>query len=170
MEDNQGNIREKSGNFPTIRNDKDGLVVDMKIRGCSNKKISEATGISLKTVQNIVSKGGRLYSAIQSLREDKTITLAENNLTVWDSLLAAKDPAVQELKRIALESPNDVARLKAIDMIIGLIGIRDDDKPPFLDPHNMNDSLERLAKWINQKVLRTFQREPQSWFLNLVKV
>ena len=134
-------------------------VVDMKVRGCSNKEIFEATAISLKTVQNIVSKGGRLYYAIQSLRENKTITLAENNLTVWDSLLSAKDPAVQELKRIALESPNDVARLKAIDMIIELTGIRDEDKPPLLDPHNMNDCLERFGKWIKQKLLKTFQNK-----------
>ena len=131
----------------------------MKLRGCGNKEIAKATGINLKTLQNIVTKGGRLYSTLESLRENKAVILAENNLSVWDSLLAAKDPALQELKRIALESSNDIARLKAVDMIIELTGIRDDDRPPFLDPHNMNDSLEHMAKWINQKVLKTFQEK-----------
>lgn len=158
-----------------IKNEKDGAIIDMKVKGCSNKEIALTTKTPIKTVGNLVSKGGRLYPALQSLRQTKEATLVEHSLSVWDTLLAAKDPAIQELKRIALESPNDVARLKAIDMIIELTGIKDEDKPPLLDPHSLHESLDKFLEWINGKLLRTFsenapkiivQHNPQSFESN----
>lgn len=128
----------------------------MKIKGASNKEISQATNTPIKTVGNLVSKGGRLFPAIQSLRQTKEVTLIEHNLSSWDSLLAAKDPAIGELKRLALESTNEAVRLKAIDMVIDLTGIKETDKPPLLDPHRQNESLNKFLEWINDKLLRSF--------------
>ena len=156
-----GKNREKAGELKVIKNDRDGLIVDMKLKGHSNKEIAEATGVNIKTIQNIVAKGGRLYPALQSLRTDKALVLAVENVSAWENLLAAKDPAIEELKRIALESSNDVARLKAIDMIIELTGIRDDDRPPLLDPNNP-ESIVKLLEWINKKLIKTFrERAPE---------
>ena len=152
-----GENRGKTGNLPMIKSQRDAQVVDLKLKGHTNKKIALATEMNPKTIGNILSKGGRLYRSLQSLRADKTEVLVAHTVSAQESLLSAKDPAIQELKRIALESPNDVARLKAIDMIIELTGIRDEDKPPLLDPNNIEHSLENFAKWINTKLLKTFK-------------
>lgn len=155
-----GKNRENSGNLsnlPMIRNDKDSLIVDMKLRGCSNREIAEATGIKLKTLQNIIAKGGRLYPALQSLRTDKAIVLQEGNLSAWDRLIATKEPAIDELRRMALEEPNPIVRFKAIEKIIGLTGIRDDDVPPLLDPLDMDKSVEKLIKWANSRIRGVYQ-------------
>lgn len=139
-----------------IKNEKDGIIVDMKVKGFSNKDIAQTTNTPIKTIGNLVSKGGRLYPALQSLRQTKEVALVEHSQSAWDSLLSFKDPAIGELKRIALESPNDVARLKAVDMIIELTGIKSTDKPPLLDPHRQNESLNKFLEWINEKLLRSF--------------
>ena len=144
MDTNNGKNREISGNLPMIRSDKDARIVDMKLKGYSNKEIAKATGMSVKTVQNIVSKGGKLYSIIQSLRGEKTAVLRQGNLQGQESLLEAKHPAIQELIRLALESPNDIVRLRAIQLILEMTGIWSDDKPPLLDPLDMDNSINGL--------------------------
>lgn len=156
----KGENRENSGrnpNLPAIRNDKDGIIIDMKLKGYSNREIAKATGMNLKTVQNIVSKGGRLYHALQSLRADKVMVLKEGSLSVWDKLLATKEPAIDELRSMALEEPNPIVRFKAIEKIIGLTGIRDDDMPPLLDPLDMDKSVEKLIKWANLRIRGMYQ-------------
>ncbi|MFC1808388.1 hypothetical protein ACFL0T_08525, partial [Candidatus Omnitrophota bacterium] len=87
------------------------------------------------------------------------VEVQESNLSAWDNLLATRDPAIQELKRLALESSNDVVRLKGIDMILELVGIRYRDKLPLLDPAGMQDSLERLGIWLNKRLVRTYQEQ-----------
>lgn len=154
-----GNSREESGNPPLVKNDRDGLAIDMKLQGKTNQEIAEATEMSLKTVQNILTKGGRLYPILESLRSKKTIVLQEGNLSTWQKLLASKDPAIEELRRIAREDPYSAARLKAIDMIFDLTGVRDGERPPLLDPANPSETLGRFVEWANEYILKTFREE-----------
>ncbi len=129
----------------------------MKLKGQSNRAISQAAGIKLKTIQNITTRGGRLHLVIESLRSEKSKVVQKSNLSAWDQLCAAKDPAIEELRHIANDDPNTAARLKAIDMILDLTGVRVDDKPPLLDPSNMGESCDRLLKWLNEQLLRIFR-------------
>jgi len=155
------NVNEKSGSgsLPFVKNDRDGLAIDMKLQGKPNQEIADATGISLGTVQNILTKGGRLYPILESLRSQKALVLREDNLSTWQKLLASKDPAVEELRRIAREDPNTAARLKAIDMILELTGVRDGEKPPFLDSADRDKSSERFTEWANEYLLKAFRDE-----------
>lgn len=163
-----GNNREEPGSFPAIRSDKDGLIVDMKLRGHRNREIAEATGMALKTAQNIVSKGGRLYPALEALRFEKSLVLREGHRSAWDNLCAAKEPSVEELRRIAREDPNPAARLKAIDMILDLTGVRDGEKPPLLDPNDLDGSVRKFLQWANELLVRTYRE--QSPELTLAKL
>jgi len=166
-----GNNRELSGNLdytPQVKNDRDGLAIDMKLQGKTNREIAKATEMSLKTIQNILTKGGRLYPILVSLRSKKALVLQEGNLSTWQKLLASKDPAIEELRRIAREDSNPAARLKAIDMILELTGVRDGEKPPLLDPANQDETLKRFVEWANQYILKTFREEAPTLFIEHV--
>ena len=139
-----------------------GTIVDVTATGFprvppSLVRISKATGINIKTLQNILTKGGRLYPALEAMRSEKVLVMREGNLSAWDQLCEAKDPAVEELRRISRDDPNTVARLKAIDMILDLAGVRDSERPPLLDPANPDESQQRFIEWADRLFLKTFR-------------
>lgn len=140
-----------------IKDDKDAKIIDMKLRGCANATIAEATDMPTKTIANITTKGGRLFPIIQSLRNEKTVMLQQGNLSGLESLLEAKDPAIQELIRLIQESPNDIVRLRGIDMLLEMTGIHSKDRPPLLDPLDMEKSVNRLLKWVNERLIMVYR-------------
>ena len=118
-----GNNQEQSGNLPTLKSEKDALMIRLRIEGRSYQEISEASGVPIKTIQNTLCRGGRLEPLYRQILQKAQKSVSES---VNEAVMLAKQeakPAMERQIELSKTAENEAALFKANEFILNLAGV-----------------------------------------------
>lgn len=121
-----GNIQEQSGNLPALKSEKDALILKLKLEGKSYAEISAATSVPIKTLQNCLSKGGRLENAYRELLRRSQEQGKETADIVFEVAKQEARAAIERMIELSKTAGNEAALFKANEYLLALAGIAQD--------------------------------------------